>query len=158
MVYLELAAAVFLAAVWWLWSFQKGRQTPARSEISMNRPAILSTKRAAQGRIKHAQEYVIDVRRAEPAVRAGSADVANDRDDDPRASSLETRSTITLTLNGVVWRIENPSPQMTLLAWLRDEAGLTGAKVHQGPGVVTTRAPFSQHIKHLPPNKEPARL
>lgn len=44
------------------------------------------------------------------------------------------RSTVIITVNGVTHRVENPSPRTTLLSYLRDELGLTGAKIGCGEG------------------------
>lgn len=52
----------------------------------------------------------------------------------PKKHSSSARSTVIITVNGVTHRIENPSPRITLLSYLRDELGLTGAKIGCGEG------------------------
>ncbi|KAJ8613814.1 hypothetical protein CTAYLR_004932 [Chrysophaeum taylorii] len=47
---------------------------------------------------------------------------------------LSPRSVVVVTVNGVVHRIENPSPRLTLLSWLRDSLKLTGSKIGCGEG------------------------
>ena len=43
-------------------------------------------------------------------------------------------SCIVFTVNGAVHRVESPSPSLTLLGYLRDRCGLTGAKIGCGEG------------------------
>ncbi|KAH8070145.1 xanthine dehydrogenase [Aureococcus anophagefferens] len=66
-------------------------------------------------------------RRAEPVEARSEDPVKSPPAEDPP-------STVVLTINGAVHRVENPSPSLTLLAYLRDRCGLTAAKVGCGEG------------------------
>jgi aerobic-type carbon monoxide dehydrogenase small subunit (CoxS/CutS family) len=44
----------------------------------------------------------------------------------PSSSDSKSTSTVVLSVNGVVHRVENPAPGVTLLTYLREHLGLTG--------------------------------
>ena len=68
-------------------------------------------------------------RRARPVEACSEDPVKSPASEDPAPPS-----TVVLTINGAVHRVENPSPSLTLLAYLRDRCGLTAAKVGCGEG------------------------
>ena len=72
-------------------------------------------------------------RRAEP-VEACSEDPVKSSPPVKSPAGEDPPSTVVLTINGAVHRVENPSPSLTLLAYLRDRCGLTAAKVGCGEG------------------------